>query len=136
MRTGQSIYYHIGTDILYNIQYTIIRIIVWNGPEGIPTSFDLYVSQIPFFTGINPYSLDGANVGVFQSGGFSERDIYAAQNIPNYVFVLGNSRTMGPNRLSYALNLTGRYRLIYNLQLVLQTKAEQDKNKHWYLIVL
>ena len=59
--------------------------------------------------GINPYSLDGANIGVFTSIGMSERDVLNADSsMNNVLLILGNAKTMSANRLSYALNFTGR----------------------------
>lgn len=53
--------------------------------------------------------MSGANIGVFMTTGIAERDISCLENAVGYVFVLGCSRTMGPNRLSYSLNLTGNH---------------------------
>ncbi|KAK7571973.1 hypothetical protein V9T40_014445 [Parthenolecanium corni] len=70
------------------------------------------VSEVSFEAivdaGINPYSLDGANIGVFFMGGTSETESKLIMaNMKNYTFILGCGKTMGPNRLSYALNFTG-----------------------------
>lgn len=70
-------------------------------------SFTLKVESILFSIGINPYSLDGANIGVFTSSGLSERDGGIIVNLKKFLYVLGTAKTMGPNRLSYTLNLKG-----------------------------
>lgn len=57
--------------------------------------------------GINPTSLSGANVGVFAAFGFGESDPYYHCNIAKSMFMIGFARCMGPNRVSFALNLSG-----------------------------
>lgn len=63
-------------------------------------------SIILYLLGINPASLSGANVGVFVDFGFTETDSDHSSNVSG-LFLLGTAHCLSPNRISYALNLSG-----------------------------
>lgn len=68
--------------------------------------------------GINPYSLDGNNIGVFMSTGLSdvESNIFSPNLESHILALIGCNKTMLSNRVSFALNLTGRPILIKLIQ--------------------
>lgn len=58
--------------------------------------------------GLSPIDLFGTNTGVFTGSAISESEMFMTNSIKNgSFFMLGNSRTMQANRVSYILNLTG-----------------------------
>jgi len=58
--------------------------------------------------GLSPADLHGTNTGVFMGSAISESDMMAIDSNSKGFAMLGNSRTMQANRLSFVLNLTGR----------------------------
>lgn len=74
-----------------------------------PTAFHNLIFQLfRCFSGINPYSLDGGNVGVFMSLSFSEVSEHSFDDTGSICLLLGSNKTMLSNRLSFALNLKGQ----------------------------
>lgn len=57
--------------------------------------------------GLSPADLYGTNTGVFIGSAVSESDMMAIDGHSKGFAMLGNSRTMQANRLSFVLNLTG-----------------------------
>ncbi|XP_065212331.1 fatty acid synthase-like [Planococcus citri] len=58
--------------------------------------------------GLNPYDLDGRNIGVFMAYSHSDSESRAiSDSCEGRLYVLGASKTMMPNRVSFALNLRG-----------------------------
>lgn len=57
--------------------------------------------------GLSPADLHGTNTGVFMGSAISESDMMAIDGSSKGFAMLGNSRTMQANRLSFVLNLTG-----------------------------
>lgn len=67
--------------------------------------------QIPYynFVGINPYSLMGANVGCYFTSGISEVENIKLRTNVERLSLIGGSKGMLSNRVSFALNLTGNF---------------------------
>lgn len=58
--------------------------------------------------GLSPSDLSGTNTAVFASSAVSETEMYGWDTSRNASFsMLGRSRTMQANRISYILNLSG-----------------------------
>lgn len=60
-------------------------------------------------TGINPYSLMGANVGCYFTSGISEVENIKLRTNVERLSLIGGSKGMLSNRVSFALNLTGNF---------------------------
>jgi len=58
--------------------------------------------------GLSPADLYGTNTGVFMGSSISETDRLCMGTDPIGFTMLGSSRAMQANRLSFFLNLTGR----------------------------
>jgi len=58
--------------------------------------------------GLSPADLHGTNTGVFMGSTISETDMFVMGNDPTGFTMLGSSRAMQANRLSFILNLTGK----------------------------
>ena len=71
-----------------------------------------------YCTGINPYSLDGSNVGVFMSTGYNELqgNTVGANTVENALTLAGSSKNMVSNRISFTLNLRGES-IIYKISV-------------------
>jgi len=58
--------------------------------------------------GLSPADLHGTNTAVFSGSTISETEMFTLDSSKTAAFsMLGRSRTMQPNRVSYILNLTG-----------------------------
>lgn len=65
--------------------------------------------RILFLSGINPATLLGANVGCYMTSGINETEsIKCFNNEGGKMYLVGSSKSMESNRVSFALNLTGR----------------------------
>ena len=64
---------------------------------------------ILLYSGINPLSLMGANVGCYMTCGVNETEsIKCFSPGSEKMYLVGSSKAMESNRVSFALNLTGR----------------------------
>lgn len=64
------------------------------------------------FIGINPTSLMGANVGCYMSCTINEvESIKIFSRVGGKMYIIGGSKAMLSNRISFALNLTGLFLL-------------------------
>lgn len=57
--------------------------------------------------GLSPSDMYGTNTGVIACSGHSETEIFALKCTQNFA-LLGCSKTMQPNRVSYILDITGK----------------------------
>lgn len=70
-------------------------------------SASLFASSV---LGINPASLMGANIGCYMSSTINEvESIKIFSRVGGKMYLIGGSKAMLSNRISFALNLTGWY---------------------------
>lgn len=65
-------------------------------------------------TGINPSTLMGANIGCYVGVGIGEVECIKLLNTIDKLGIVGCSKAMLANRISFALNLTGLWETLVN----------------------
>lgn len=69
------------------------------------------------FLGLNPYSLSNRNVAVFMSTHVPETNNLTDQEFEREtMFIIGQSKALMSNRVSFALNLKGMSLLIFKIR--------------------
>lgn len=82
--------------------------------------------------GLSPLDLNGTNTAVFTGSAISETEMYTLDCSRNAAFsMLGRSRTMQANRVSYILNLIGTW-LLFNVL----SQINKRINKIFQVLVL
>lgn len=86
--------------------------------QSMTRNSNVFELSITFQTGLNPYELDGRNIGVYTVCAHCDTDSNSAEKLgEGRLWVLGASKTMLANRISFAFNLTGNIRNFFVLVL-------------------